>query len=66
MRKELIDGMVKTALTGQSISNEQAVQLESFSHAELDYLFIGTDRIRDQLKGENVKIYTCILPNPSS
>ena len=64
MRKELIDGMVETALTGQSISNEQALQLESFSHEELDYLFIGTDRIRDQFKGENVKI--CSIVNAKS
>jgi biotin synthase len=64
MRKELIDGMVETALNGQSISNEQALQLESFSHEELDYLFIGTDRIRDQFKGENVKI--CSIVNAKS
>ena len=64
MRKELIDGMVETALNGQSISNEQALQLESFTHEELDYLFIGTDRIRDQFKGENVKI--CSIVNAKS
>ena len=64
MRKELIDGMVETALNGQSISNEQALQLESFTHEELDYLFIGTDRIRNQFKGENVKI--CSIVNAKS
>ena len=48
MRKELIDNMVETALQGQSISSEQALQLESLTHEELDYLFIGTDRIRDR------------------
>ena len=45
MRKELIDGMIEIALKGQSISSDKALQLESFTHEELDYLFIGTDRI---------------------
>jgi len=64
MRKELIDSMVETALKGQSISNEQALQMESFSHEELDYLFVGTNRIRDRFKGENVKI--CSIVNAKS
>ena len=55
MRKELIDGIIEIALKGQSISSDKALQLESFTHEELDYLFIGTDRIRDRFKGENVK-----------
>ena len=64
MRKELIDGMVETALKGQSISSDKALQLESFTHEELDYLFIGTDRIRDKFKGEDVKI--CSIVNAKS
>ena len=57
MRKELIDGMVEIALRGESISNEQALQLESFTHEELDYLFIGTNQIRDKFKGDDVKFF---------
>lgn len=64
MRKELIDGMVEIALKGQSISSDKALQLESFTHEELDYLFIGTDRIRDKFKGEDVKI--CSIVNAKS
>ena len=64
MRKELIDGMIKIALKGQSISSDKALQLESFTHEELDYLFIGTDRIRDKFKGEDVKI--CSIVNAKS
>ena len=64
MRKELIDGMIDIALKGQSISSDKALQLESFTHEELDYLFIGTDRIRDKFKGEDVKI--CSIVNAKS
>ena len=64
MRKELIDGMIEIALKGQSISSYKALQLESFTHEELDYLFIGTDRIRDKFKGEDVKI--CSIVNAKS
>ena len=64
MRKELIDGMIEIALKGQSISSDKALQLESFTHEELNYLFIGTDRIRDKFKGEDVKI--CSIVNAKS
>ena len=64
MRKELINGMVETALRGESISNEQALQLESFTHEELDYLFIGTNQIRDRFKGDDIKI--CSIVNAKS
>ena len=64
MRKELIDDMIEIALKGQSISSDKALQLESFTHEELDYLFIGTDRIRDKFKGEDVKI--CSIVNAKS
>ena len=64
MRKELIDGMIEIALKGQSISSDKALQLESFTHEELDYLFIGTDRIRDKFKGDDVKI--CSIVNAKS
>ncbi len=64
MRKELIDSMVDTALKGQSISYDQALQLESLSHDELDYLFMGTNRIRERFKGQDVKI--CSIVNAKS
>ena len=64
MRTELIDKMVHTALKGESIAYEQALQLESLTREELDYLFIGTDRIRDQFKGKDVKI--CSIVNAKS
>ena len=64
MRKELIDDMIEIALKGQSISSDNALQLESFTHEELDYLFIGTDRIRDKFKGDDVKI--CSIVNAKS
>ena len=64
MRKELIDDMIEIALKGQSISSDKALELESFTHEELDYLFIGTDRIRDKFKGEDVKI--CSIVNAKS
>ena len=64
MRKELIDDMIEIALKGQSISSDKALQLESFTHEELNYLFIGTDRIRDKFKGEDVKI--CSIVNAKS
>jgi biotin synthase len=56
--------MVNTALKGESISYDQALQLETLSHQELDYLFLGTDRIRDHFKGQDVKI--CSIVNAKS
>ena len=64
MRTELIDNMVNTALTGESISYDQALELETLTHEELDYLFIGTNRIREQFKGQDVKI--CSIVNAKS
>jgi biotin synthase len=64
MRTELIDNMIGTALKGESISYDQALQLESLTHKELDYLFIGTDRIRNHFKGQDVKI--CSIVNAKS
>lgn len=64
MRKELIDSMIEAAWTGDGISREQALQLETLTHEELDYLFEGTDRIRDKFKGRDVKI--CSIVNAKS
>jgi len=64
MRTELIDNMVNTALTGESISYDQALELETLTHEELDYLFIGTNRIREKFKGQDVKI--CSIVNAKS
>lgn len=64
MRRELIDSMIEAAWTGAGISREQALQLETLTHEELDYLFEGTDRIRDKFKGRDVKI--CSIVNAKS
>ncbi len=64
MRQELIDSMIDTALNGQGISREQALALETLSQEELDYLFLGTDKIRDRFKGDEVKI--CSIVNAKS
>ncbi len=64
MRKELIDSMIDSALDGQGISKEQALALETLNQEELDYLFLGTDKIRDRFKGDEVKI--CSIVNAKS
>ncbi|HAK37656.1 MAG: biotin synthase BioB [Nitrospinaceae bacterium] len=60
MRKELIDQMIDFALEGKGISREQALDLESFSHQELDLLFEGTNRLRDRFKGNDIKICSIV------
>ena len=60
MRKELIDQMIEPALTGQGITRGQALEMESFSRDELDYLFEGTNRLRDRIKGKDVKICSIV------
>ncbi|QPJ65224.1 MAG: biotin synthase BioB [Candidatus Nitrohelix vancouverensis] len=64
MRKEYIDSLVENGLQGQGISRDQALALESFSHEELEYLFVGVDKIRDKFKGDEVKI--CSIVNAKS
>ena len=60
MRKGLIEQMVDSALDGEGITSQQALELESFSREELDYLFEGTNRLRDRFKGSDVKICSIV------
>jgi len=60
MQKLIIDKMVGSALHGKGITREQALKLEFFSHEELDYLFEGTNRLRDHFKGNDVKICSIV------
>ena len=60
MRKDLIDAMVNVALGGKGITREQALSIESFSCEELDYLFEGTNHLRDRFKGNDVKICSIV------
>jgi biotin synthase len=64
MQKEFIDRVIDNALEGEGISKADALQLETLTHDELDYLFAGTDKIRDRFKGQDVKI--CSIVNAKS
>lgn len=64
MKKEFIDRVVDNALLGEGISRADALQLETLTHDELDYLFAGTNKIRDRFKGQDVKI--CSIVNAKS
>ena len=60
MRKDLIKQMIDSALDGKGITRPQALELEFFSREELDYLFEGTNRLRDRFKGDDVKICSIV------
>ena len=60
MRKNLIKEMIDSTLDGKGITRQQALSLEFFSHDELDYLFEGTNRLRDHFKGDDVKICSIV------
>ena len=60
MRKDFIDSMVDAALCGKGVNREQALSIESFSREELDYLFEGTNHLRDRFKGNDVKICSIV------
>ncbi len=64
MRKDLIDSMLAQAETGDGITREQAIQVGTLDREELDYLFEGTNRLRDRFKGKDVKI--CSIVNAKS
>ena len=64
MQKEFIDRVIDNALEGKGVSKADALQLETLTHDELDYLFAGTDKIRDRFKGQDVKI--CSIVNAKS
>ena len=52
--------MVDSALDGVGITHKQALELESFSYEELDCLFEGTNRLRNQFKGNDIKICSIV------
>ena len=60
MQKDLIKQMIDSALDGNGITRRQALELEFFSREELDYLFEGTNRLRDRFKGDDVKICSIV------
>ena len=60
MQKNLIKTIIASTLDGKGITRQQALELEFFSHEELDYLFEGTNRLRDRFKGNNVKICSIV------
>jgi len=64
MRTEFIDRMIDSALTGEGISYADALEMEKLTHAELDILFAGTNKIREAFKGQDVKI--CSIVNAKS
>lgn len=64
MQTQFIDALIDQALTGEGISREQALRIETLNQEELDYLFRGTDRIREAFKGDEVKI--CSIVNAKS
>jgi biotin synthase len=64
MKKEFIDRVIDRALEGEGISQADALQLETLTPDELDYLFTGTNKIRDRFKGQDVKI--CSIVNAKS
>jgi biotin synthase len=64
MKKEFIDRVIDNALLGEGIARADALQLETLTHDELDYLFTGTNKIRDRFKGQDVKI--CSIVNAKS
>ena len=64
MQNEFIDRLIDNALEGKGVSRDEALQLETLTHDELEYLFEGTDKIRDRFKGRDVKI--CSIVNAKS
>ena len=56
--------MVHSGLEGRSITREQALVMETFCREELDYLFLGTEKIREKFKEKDVKI--CSIVNAKS
>ena len=64
IRSGFIDSIVETALSGQGISREQALEIGDLSRPEMEYLFEGTNKIRARFKGQDVKI--CSIVNAKS
>ena len=64
MQNEFIDRLIVNALKGEGIARTDALQLETLTRDELEYLFEGTDKIRNRFKGRDVKI--CSIVNAKS
>jgi biotin synthase len=64
MRKDEIDSIISTALSGEGIDREQALLVGTLDREELEYLFEGTDKIRRAFKNDDVKI--CSIVNAKS
>ncbi|MCF8721503.1 biotin synthase BioB [Nitrospina gracilis] len=64
MRTAFIDTLIENVMSGKGISRKEALELESLNREELDYLFEGTNRVRDHFKGNAVKI--CSIVNAKS
>jgi len=56
--------MIETALSGESIDREQALLVGTLDREELEYLFEGTNKIREAFKDKDVKI--CSIVNAKS
>mgnify|MGYP006091673135 CR=1 FL=1 len=64
MRKEAIDSIIDKALSGEGIDREQALLVGTFDQDELEYLFQGTNKVREAFKDKDVKI--CSIVNAKS
>lgn len=64
MRTAFIDTLIDNVMSGKGITRKDALELESLNREELDYLFEGTNRVRDHFKGNAVKI--CSIVNAKS
>jgi biotin synthase len=64
MRKDKIDSIISTALSGDGIGREQALLVGTLDREELEYLFEGTTKIRETFKDKDVKI--CSIVNAKS
>ncbi len=59
-----IDTLINKALEGEGISRQEALELETLTAAELEFLFDGTRRVREKFHGRDVKI--CSIVNAKS
>ena len=64
MSKEIIDSMIEAALSGEGINREQALLVGTLDREELEYLFEGTNKVREVFKDKDVKI--CSIVNAKS
>jgi biotin synthase len=64
MRKDKIDSIISTALSGDGVGREQALLVGTLDREELEYLFEGTTKVRETFKDKDVKI--CSIVNAKS